>query len=743
MNPETQGFNRADAEGLVRLLNLFYQRTVAYAFDHPATQELIPRAYDALRKCLGASDSLSLLFQEFGYYIGHVDLVYAPNNRKIADHLRRFGIESITISKPVPIEAFARFLDACSLTHADPARFLAYLSNQGVTCFNVNNVSLKTVKEGDEVVASGGSHSSAGGGDVSWGGGPGESGHTSAFDDAAMRVMLGHLTAREMNANLSLLRTLENPAAPAEALMKNAAAAPGQEAETLRQSLINVVGAFRTEAGQNDVPIEDLLAGMYAMRAELLKAVKAQQGLANHLTSGLVPRTDAGAAGQARSDAARASEAARMAEATDDVFTQTAAQLVMEEYKKCKGNPKRMAQVVQRIVPDRALLQRVLNAFRADLIRQGVPLMEFFNLLAELNTLLGTDRSYQEFLQAGESLGVSHDELLKELQENPRQAAQLILLASEARRSNREGSAEELINSLADYVEKAGEAAEGRIQANPREAAKLGSMLQQMEAEVNQKLKEKGLPEELRVMGQQKLRLRLQHSVNDLKGKAARAQLQSPHASDAEKVQFLLEMFGDEKEMDDVMGRAREGLDPEALAREAGNQVMQKARQEMNARREKAASKDLPAGVYVKAVLDFFVKSEISRASRYNLPFSALLISFQGLTEDKAALESHGDALRGLQNVLVGDLRRNLRESDFVGYLGFNRYLVVLPMTGLAAVPVIQRKLQEQLARQVALPDGTRLSLKPRVGVAGYDKEATGTYPKLYAELVKSWQSAG
>jgi hypothetical protein len=267
-------------------------------------------------------------------------------------------------------------------------------------------------------------------------------------------------------------------------------------------------------------------------------------------------------------------------------------------------------------------------------------------------------------------------------------------------------------------------------------------MLQQMEAEVNQRLKDKGLPEELRVLGQQKLRLRMQRSVNDLKGKAALAQLNAPGVSDAEKVQFLLEMFGDEKEMDEMLGRAREGLDAEALAREAGGQVMLKVRQEMAARREKAASKELPPGVYVKAVLDFFVKSEISRASRYNLPFSALLLSFQGLPEDKAALTAQGEALRGLQNVLIGDLRRTLRESDFVGYLAFNRFLVVLPMTALDAVPAIVRKLQGQMARQVALPDGTRLSIRPRVGAAGFDKETTGTYPKLYAELVKSWQAA-
>jgi hypothetical protein len=402
-----------------------------------------------------------------------------------------------------------------------------------------------------------------------------------------------------------------------------------------------------------------------------------------------------------------------------------------------------MAQVIQRIVPDRHHLQKVLNAFRTDLIRQGVPLIEFFNLLSELNTILGADQSYQEFLQAGSSLGISHEELLRELQENPKQAAQLIVLASEARKVSREGSAEDLIQSLADFVEKAGEAVGAGIDANPKDAAKLGSMLYQMEAEVNKELQLKGLPEEVRAMGQQKLRLRMQRSIVDLKGRAAMAQLRNSGTSESEKVHFLLEMFADEKELDEVMGQAREALDPDTVARDVGNQVMQKVRQEMAARREKHMSKELPAGVYVKAVLDFFIKSEISRATRYGLPFSALLLSFQGLPEDKAGQEAHGDALRGLQNVLIGDLRKSLRESDFVGYLAFNRFLVVLPMTTLETVPTIIKKFQDNLIRQVALPNGARLSIKPRCGIAGFDKEAANTYPKIYSELVKSWQAAG
>src|SRR6185436_8015646 len=118
MSQDAKNFGRADAENLVRLLNLFYNRTIAYAFDHPVAQETVPKVYESLIKCMGGPQgSLSLLFQEFGYYIGPYDIVYQANNRRVADHLRRFGVESISVQGPVTMAAFARFLDACSLTH--------------------------------------------------------------------------------------------------------------------------------------------------------------------------------------------------------------------------------------------------------------------------------------------------------------------------------------------------------------------------------------------------------------------------------------------------------------------------------------------------------------------------------------------------------------------------------------------------------------------------------------------------
>lgn len=720
MSQDAKAFGRTEADNLVRLWNLFYNRTVAYSFDHPVAQETVPKVYEAFLRCMGGMDgSLSLLFQEMGYYIGHIDMAYQPNNRRIADHLRRFGLESISIIGPLTAEGFARFLDACSLTHANPAGFVAYLANQGVRNFSVNDVTLQTVKEGESVVSQA----------VSRPGGPAPETHAgrngappqaqkSSFDDLAMKVVLGHLTAQEMSANLGIFKMLETPNALPDAMLKNAAGQAGNEAAALKQSLVNVMGAFRTEAGQGNNSVEDLLAGMYSMRAELLKAVKAQQGMAQHLAA---PQ--------------------EMEKAADEVFVNTAAQLVMGEYQRCKGNSKRMALVVQRIVPDKAHLQKVLAVFRGELQKQGVPLIEFYNLLAELNTLMGADQSYKDFLQAGQDLGVTPDELLRELQADPRQAAQLIVLASEARRM-RAGSAEDLVQNLTDYVEKAGDAIGERIAKNPREAVKLSALLHQVEAEVNIQLQQKGIPEEVRQMGQQKLRHRMQRSVADLKGKALMAQLNDSGSTEAEKVQFVLEMFPDEKEMESVMSLVRETLDQETVAKDVGDQVMLKVRQEMATRRDRMMSKELPAGVYVKAVLDFFIKSEISRATRYGLPFTAMLLSFHGLPEDKPSLERHGEALRGLQNVLIGDLRRFLRESDFVGYLTFNRFLVVLPMTTLDGVPAIVKKFSEHLSRQVALPDGSRLSIKPRTGMAAFEKENLNTYQKIYAELLKAWQGS-
>ncbi len=718
MNSEAAIFSRAEAEYFVRMLNLYFNRTIAYATDHPVALETVPKVAEALNPLL-VSGTVSVLLQEFGYFIGHVDIVYQPNNKRIADHLKRFGVESITFSAPISLEDVGGFLEACSLTHANPQSFLRYLASKGAHGIAVNNVSLQMVREGERVTNQTQGEGSFQDGRSS--GGMPQAESTPGVDDVAMRVVLGHLTAKEFAANLDILRLLEDPGhLPRTVTEVSSKARPEDQAHALRQSLENVLGAFSVQAKSDATPVEDLLAGMYAMRSELLKAVKAQQGFARQLQeSNEVTRT------------------------TDDIFIRTAADLVMAEFDRNKHNLKKTAQVIQRIVPERKHLQQVLSILRQEFLKRSIPLIEYYNLLTELNISLGSNDSYHDFLKAGESVGLQGEELLREIQENPKQAAQLIVMASELRKIGKGGSVDEWIRQLTDYVEKTGDALGIRAETAPNDAIRMAQMMRQLENEMNTELSNREVSEEMRQMGRQKLRLRLQQSVGDIKTKAALAQLKNPVLSETEKIQFMLELFSDEKELDSAMQLLDTHSMQDALLKDVSSRVLQKVKQEIAAKREKSLSKELPQGIYVKAVLDFFLKFEINRAARYGQSFSAILVSFQGLPEEQAQLEKNGDTLRGLQNVLIGDLRRSMREADFIGYLSFNRFMVVLPMTPLSSTGSIIRKYRESLTRQLAMPDGTRIWVRPRCGTAGYDKEKFGTYAKIFAELMRTWQADG
>jgi hypothetical protein len=385
----------------------------------------------------------------------------------------------------------------------------------------------------------------------------------------------------------------------------------------------------------------------------------------------------------------------------------------------------------------------VLSKVRQALLQSGVPLIEYYNLLGELNVRLAADHGYQDFLRAGTSIGVSAQELMQELQQSPKQAAQLIVLAGELRRKGQGSTPDELVRNLAELVENTGEAVARQAEEKPREAGKLAGMLFQLEAEMGRELDAQALPEEVKASARQRLHLRMQNSLGDIKRRAALSLLQMPGVGEAERIEFFLQTFADEKELDETLQMIGGAMAQDAVAQQVAQQTLQKVRQEMQSRKDRTISKELPSGVYVKAVLDFFLKFEVSRSLRYNLPFSALLISFQGLPEDKESQDRQGEALRGLQNVLVGDMRKVLRDSDFVGYLTFNRFLVVTPMTVADAATIIIKKIRDRLTRQVALPDGTRAWIRPRCGIATFDKDRVNTYQKLYQELNRHWQADG
>jgi len=707
--------DRKDAELIVRGWNLLFNRCFSYAFDHPLVQETIPRVWELFRSAIQRTGALNIQLLEAMFFIDGADVMYQPNNRRIADHLRRFKIESLTLGGGFSTQDFSVFVDACSLTHPDAASFLRYYQSRGGARLEVNQVSMRAVR-GDEVVANAGTMRGPGGG---FGGGEGGSGGggDERFEDIVLKAMVGRLTAQELEGNVALVQMLADPQALGKAAIEGTqGVAPQARAAGMGQMVLNVLSHFATQQAKQGFSVEELLAGIYAMRGEMLSMVKSQKTLEQGLAEEEVEA------------------------ATDGAFDQTVCRIILDEFRSSKGNAKRVAHVLGRVVPGKKELRRILPKLKDTLLSAGCGLPEWYGLVKELSVVVQGDKALEELASAAAEMGVAPDEILAELRKDPKGAAKLLVVASEIRRAGGDPSGDAALQAMLESMEQAGQKLTDDTGESPAEVAGAVQAYNRLQTEVRQELSGRDMAPEVRNNLMRKLDLRATRTLTDLKAKVLAAQLRDQDGSIDSKAGVLGELIQDEGEIEGVLEMAFNLVGADELIHQIGAQIAEKVRHRLREERERAASRDLPAGVYPKAVAEFFLRYETRRASRYGVPFSAMLLSFQGLPEDREWLDMYGNELRGLFHVLAGDLRAHLREVDFLGSMGYNRILVVLPMTVEANATLVARKVRERLGREVALPTGDRVWVRPRIGVASFGQTESDGLREIMARLSQNWQ---
>lgn len=702
--------DRKDAELIVRGWNLLFNRCFSYAFDHPLVQETIPRVWELFRVPLQRTGALNIQLLEAMFFVDGADVMYQPNNRRIADHLRRYKIESLTLEAAFTAHDFAVLVDACALTHADPASFMRYYGSRGGAHLAVNQVSMRAVR-GDEIVASASSH--PGGTHGQGAASPG----AERFEDIVLKAMVGRLTAQELEGNVALVQLLADPQALGRAALEGTqGVAPQSRAAGMGQMVMNVLSHFATSQAKQGFSVEELLAGIYAMRGEMLSMVKSQQALDQGLAE------------------------ADVETATDGAFDQTVCRIILDEYKASKGNIRRLAHVLGRVVPGKKELRRILPKLKDALISAGCGLQDWYGLVNELSAVVQGDKALEELAAAAGEIGVTPDEILSELRKDPRGAAKLLVVASEIRRAGGDPGGDAALQALLESMDHAGQKLTESVGDSLPEVAGAVAAYKSLQSEVRQELSNKNLAPELRGNLMRKLDLRATRTLVDLKAKVLAGQLRDREGSIDEKAGVLGELVQDEGEIDGILEMACTLVGGDELVHQIGTQIAEKVRLRIHEERERAASRELPAGVYPKAVAEFFLRYETRRAARYGVPFSAMLLSFQGLPEDKDSLDAHGIGLRGLFHVLAGDLRSHLREVDFVGSLGYNRILVVLPMIVEANGKLVMKKIREHLGREVVLPGGERVWVRPRLGVASFGQTGSDGLREIMARLSQNWQ---
>lgn len=710
----TSRLERKEVELLVRGWNLLFNRCFSYSFQHPLVQETVPKVWALFQKNMElCGGSLNIMLQEVMFFIEGCDVMYQPNNRRVADHLRRFGVESISLQKGFGPDDFSILIDATSLTHPDAAAYLQYIRQRGSSKVDVNQVSLRVIREGETVGATG-----------SFGGGGGGSSHPGtseegggSFEDIVMRAMVGRLTATELEGNVALVQMLADPQSMGRAAIDGTAGLAGEaRAAGMGQMVMNVLSHFATQKARSGFSIEELLAGIYAMRSEMLSMVKSQRGLDQSLAEEEV---------EAAADAA---------------FDQTVGKIIVDEWRGSKGNVKRVANVLGRVVPGKKELRRIMPRLKAGMLESGCSIQDWYALVAELGTILQGDKALEQLAEAAQEFGVTPDEIVSELRRDPKGAAKLLLVASEIRRTGGDQAAEIAIQSMLDTLDNAGERIAEEAAKAPEKAAELAGMMDRLHGQMRHELSSRSFEPAVRGNIEKKLDLRMHRAMSDLKARVLATHLSDRGQGVDEKVGALTELVKNEDEIDGVVGMALSLLGGDDAVREIARQIQEKAHQRIREEKERAASRELPAGVYPKAVAEFFLRYETRRCSRYSVPFATLLVSFQGLPEDRETVERDSGALRGLFHVLAGELRGILRDVDFVGSLGYNRLLVVLPMTVSDNLGPVVEKIRSNLQREVALPDSSRVWVRPRIGQAAFDHPDGAGIREVMAAVSQKWQ---
>jgi len=700
--------SRPEAELLVRGWNLLYNRCLSYSFPHPLVQETLPKVQELFDSALKKAGSLNLMLQEAMFFVDSVDVMYQPNNRRIADHLRRFGLESITLLPGFSARDFGMFIDACALIHPSAEAFAKYLHDRGCLQMEINKVSLRAVKEGEELVAAG---SRSGGGIGGFGGAGGGDGN---FQDIVMRAVMGRLTAQEMEGNLLLAQMLAQPDSLGKAVAEGLEGTAGDKGN-VQDMLMGVLSQFAHSSKNSGHSLEELMTGIYSMRSEMLGILKSQKTLDETLGE------------------------EEIHDVADEAFDRTVCQIASDDWVKSNGNAKRLATVLTRVVPGRKDLKRLLPKLKDAVLSKGATLQQWYQLISEISNLFGTEKAMEQLAEVAAEFGVTTDEVVGELRRDPRGAARLILASAEIRRVGGADSEDRMIQAMLDAVDQAGDRLADAAGATPRDAAALAQAFDKLRQEMGQELAGKAMDNAQRQAALKKLENRSQRGLIELKARAFASQLRNPELSQDDKAGLLEELSGQEGELDGILDSALSLLGEDEVARQIAQEIVTRLREKARLEREKKAGSELPQGVYPRAVAEFFLRYELRRAARYKVPFSTMLVSFQGLPEDAESLKGNEVQLRGLANLLSGELRLLLRDVDFVGYMGYNRFFVVLPMTPGDSALRVARKLKDQLARQVALPSG-RAWVRPRVGLVAVDGGQKIRLQEIYEAASHKWQ---
>lgn len=676
-----------------RILSLLFNRATMYQMDHPYVKQSIDEFHPFVEKLLTSISPLVFAMNREQFFMDEEPLDPRITVNRMVAHFKKAEIQSISFYEGMTKNELKTFLGVfVSLDKYPNAESMkGALAEKGITNLKINHVFYKKVTEDDEVVSR----------DVLKNITPemmdeDDLKSKKLFIDMVLESALGE----EFEKNLNINDLLTNPTGLSMNMIEaDINSVQESDAEDRRPGPVllhqlQVIGeeVEKGLSGGGDANVSELAAAVFDMKKKLIEGMDAQKDLDITFSNKEEILDQAN-------------------EITDNVLIR----LVKDEYKAGKIATSRLAQILRRLIPDAEELKRVLPNIKAALLEEGMPLPEYLNLVEELGKELQSDELAKILQESSEEVGIDGKELIQEVKENPVEAAELICLAAEIRKGT--GDEKVLTDLLVDYVERMGSKLGQDITAeNGAEGEQhLRQVITGLETNIVSRLRDMNVVKDDVMEGlEERLNKRMDAVFDKLRDDWIQSKSMTPEENRSKNLsvlQILEQSVGENEELGEILTIVRSKVQSEEIDENDFKEIYSEINKQKQIKREQEAKKKMPPGVLKSQAIIFVIKKEISRASRYDLPFSALSFS---VVKAKPKTGGPADAItqQAVMDAILHRLADILREADIIGQLGKNKMISLLPMTMQSNAKLALRRTMRLLHGDPIEVDGIPLTVK-------------------------------
>jgi len=633
------------ADKIGRSFSLLFNRALMYKTHHPSTVQSAEEFHRVLRAELKKVSPIALVFHRGALYVDEEALDSKINVSKIAASFKETGVESVSFTSGISLDDVNLFLDILTDTKRFPTAVSMKnaLKNQGVDSISVNHIVYRKMTEEETVVPKVDAESGQGG------------------SSSLQKYLIEQLIDSETTG------------VPTGLFHEAFGATEGWATDLFAGGLDKLEGELGQKLGGLDNPaVEKLLKGLHHLKKELRERLASRQktGEEGALESGLLDKADS---------------------VTDRVVLD----LICREYSKGMISVERLAQIIQRILPDMDDLARLLPRIERMLLREGMPLTEFIRLSEMLQGYEAGREVMDAIAEGAESIGLQGQELLNEITDDPRGAAELIYLASEIRKAR--GDDGTLTEVLVEYIERiGGKMAMDAIGEDGKEGdAHLQGVISRLEQDIVQNLRGRGISPEVMDSVVDRLNGRLEGCLKKLESDWDLRTFPSVGGfkGDATNVlSYFEETIDSMEDLQFVLQKARESVQEMRAIDEKVNKVALIQAPEA----VPGVQPSLPKGVLGKKNILYFIEKELQRAYRYKTPFTIAFFEMIGAKVSKPVNKGAVKTMDITTSVLAS-FRNIVRDTDSLGLLGNKRFVVLMPMTGDEDARIALRRLLKEL----------------------------------------------